>query len=152
MFHELLLEIGTEEIPSDYLENGLKALKDLAESQLKNSRIEIGEPLVAYGTPRRLVLIGRAVQDKQSDTVQEITGPPKAAAFDDKGMPTKAALGFAKKHAVSVKDLGLLETPKGDYLFVKRSIPGKPTAEVLSEVFPRILGRHSVAQVHAMGQ
>ncbi|HEX9910160.1 MAG TPA: glycine--tRNA ligase subunit beta [Desulfatiglandales bacterium] len=139
MFHELLLEIGTEEIPSDYLENGLKALRDLAESQLKNSRIEIGEPLVAYGTPRRLVLIGRAVQDKQDDTVQEITGPPKAAAFDDKGNPTKAALGFAKKHGVSVQDLGLLGTPKGDYLFVKRSIPGKPTAEVLSGVFPRIL-------------
>jgi glycyl-tRNA synthetase beta chain len=139
MFRELLLEIGTEEIPSDYLENGLKALKDLAESHLKNSRIEIGEPLVAYGTPRRLVLMGRAVQDKQNDTVQEITGPPKAAAFDDKGKPTKAALGFAKKHGISVEDLGLLETPKGDYLFVKRSIPGRPTVEVLSEGFPRIL-------------
>jgi glycyl-tRNA synthetase beta chain len=139
MFRELLLEIGTEEIPSDYLENGLKALRDLAESHLKNSRIEIGEPLVAYGTPRRLVLIGRAVQDKQNDTVQEITGPPKAAAFDDKGKPTKAALGFAKKHGISVEDLGLLETPKGDYLFVKRSIPGRPTVEVLSEGFPRIL-------------
>jgi glycyl-tRNA synthetase beta chain len=139
MFHELLLEIGTEEIPSDYLENGLKELKALAESHLKNSRIEIGQPLAAYGTPRRLVLIGKAVQDKQTDTVQEITGPPKAAAFDDKGKPTKAALGFAKKHGVSVEDLGLLETPKGDYLFVKRSIPGRRTAEVLSEVFPRIL-------------
>jgi glycyl-tRNA synthetase beta chain len=139
MFHELLLEIGTEEIPSDYLENGLKELRDLAESQLKNGRIEIGEPLAAYGTPRRLVLIGRAVQDKQADTVQEITGPPKAAAFDDKGKPTKAALGFAKKHGVSVDDLGLLETPKGDYLFVKRSIPGRPTPEVLSELFPRLL-------------
>jgi glycyl-tRNA synthetase beta chain len=139
MFRELLLEIGTEEIPSDYLENGLNELRDLAESHLKNSRIEIGEPLVAYGTPRRLVLIGKAVQDKQDDTVQEITGPPKAAAFDEQGKPTKAALGFARKHGVSVEDLGLLETPKGDYLFVKRSIPGRPTAEVLSEVFPRIL-------------
>jgi len=139
MFHELLLEIGTEEIPSDYLENGLKAFRDLAESQLKNSRIEIGEPLAAYGTPRRLVLIGKAVQDKQVDTVQEITGPPKAAAFDDRGNPTKAALGFAKKHGVSVEGLEILETPKGDYLFVKRSIPGRPTQEVLSEVFPRIL-------------
>ncbi len=139
MFHELLLEIGTEEIPSDYLENGLKELRNLADSQLKNNRIEIGEPLETYGTPRRLVLIGKAVQDKQADTVQEITGPPKAAAFDDKGTPTKAALGFAKKQGVSVEDLELLETPKGEYLFVKRSIPGRPTAEVLSELFPRLL-------------
>jgi glycyl-tRNA synthetase beta chain len=139
MFHELLLEIGTEEIPSDYLENGLKELKALAESHLKSNRIEIGKPLSTYGTPRRLVLIGKAVQDKQADTVQEITGPPKAAAFDDTGKPTKAALGFAKKHGVSVEDLGMLETPKGEYLFVKKSIPGRPTPEVLSEVFPRIL-------------
>ncbi len=139
MFRELLLEIGTEEIPSDYLENGLRELRELAESQLKSNRIEIGEPLVAHGTPRRLVLIGKAVQDKQDDTVQEITGPPKAAAFDEKGQPTKAALGFARKHGVSVEDLGFLETAKGAYLFVKRSIPGNPTAEVLSEVFPRIL-------------
>ena len=49
---ELLLEIGTEEIPSDYLENGLKELKRLAELYLKDNRIEIEGGLHTYGTPR----------------------------------------------------------------------------------------------------
>ncbi|UCF57932.1 MAG: glycine--tRNA ligase subunit beta, partial [Deltaproteobacteria bacterium] len=88
MAGELLLEIGTEEIPSDYLENGLKELKRLAESYLKEHRIEMGEGLEVYGTPRRLVLIAKAIVDKQEDVAQEITGPPKKAAFDEKGNPT----------------------------------------------------------------
>ena len=37
---ELLIEIGTEEIPSDYLENGLKELKRMAEACLKENRID----------------------------------------------------------------------------------------------------------------
>jgi len=83
MSAELLFEIGTEEIPSDYLENGLKALKRLAELYLRDNRIEIEGGLHTYGTPRRLVLVGKAISDKQKDIIQEITGPPKKAAFDE---------------------------------------------------------------------
>ena len=75
MTGELLLEIGTEEIPSDYLENGLKELKRLAESRLGDERIVVGEGLEVHGTPRRLVLIGRAVADKQESMVRRLSGP-----------------------------------------------------------------------------
>ena len=37
MFAELLLEIGTEEIPSDYLVNALRALKGLAEGYMRDT-------------------------------------------------------------------------------------------------------------------
>ncbi len=136
---ELLLEIGTEEIPSDYLENGLKELKRLAEFYLKDNRIEIEGGLHTYGTPRRLVLVGKAIGDTQEDTVQEITGPPQKAAFDEEGNPTKAAFGFAKKQGVSVDELQLLETPKGVYLYIKRKIPGRLTITILSEVLPKLI-------------
>jgi len=56
---ELLLEIGTEEIPSGYLEKGLKALERLAGENLKNNRIDLGKGLRTHGTPRRLILIQR---------------------------------------------------------------------------------------------
>ena len=56
---ELLLEIGTEEIPSDYLENGLRELKRRAEIYLKENRIGKAGELHAYGTPRRMVLVGK---------------------------------------------------------------------------------------------
>ncbi|MGD8226485.1 MAG: glycine--tRNA ligase subunit beta [Desulfobacteraceae bacterium] len=140
MSGELLLEIGTEEIPSDFLDEGIKELGRLAESYLKEHRIQTGDGLEIHGTPRRLILIGKAIADKQGDTVQEITGPPKNAAFDAQGNPTKAALGFAKKQGLSVDQLEVLQTPKGEYLYVKRKIPGRPTPEVLSDILPRVIG------------
>ncbi len=136
---ELLIEIGTEEIPSDYFESALKELARLAETYLKENRIEIGAGLEVYATPRRLVLIGKAIGDRQEDVSQEITGPPKKAAFDDQGNPTKAAFGFAEKQGVSVEELEFLKTPKGEYVFVKRTIPGRPTEEILSQVLPRLI-------------
>ncbi|MFH1489516.1 MAG: glycine--tRNA ligase subunit beta [Pseudomonadota bacterium] len=140
MSAELLLEIGTEEIPSGYLKDGLEALKRLAGDTLKESRVQVKGGLQTYGTPRRLILAGRDVAAGQEDMVQEITGPPKGAAFDAQGDPTKAAAGFAKKQGVSVGDLQIIETPRGEYLYVKRFIPGRPTREVLSELLPRLIG------------
>ena len=139
MLGDLLLEIGTEEIPSDYLENGLKDFKRLAKSYLRDNRIKIEGDLHTYGTLRRLVLVGKAIADKQEDIVQEITGPPKKAAFDEEGNPTKAAFGFAKKHGVSIDELQLLETPRGEYIYVKRKMPGRLTIDILSEFLPELI-------------
>jgi glycyl-tRNA synthetase beta chain len=140
MAGELLLEIGTEEIPSDYLENGLGELKRRAEIYLKENRIGQAGELHAYGTPRRMVLVGKQIAEKQEDVQQDITGPPKKAAYDSEGNPTKAALGFAKKYDVTVDDLRSIETPKGEYLFVSRKTSGRPTREVLAEFLPHLIG------------
>ena len=139
MAAELLLEIGTEEIPSGYLEDGLKELRLLAEACLKENRIEIPDRLLTCGTPRRLVLIGKAIAEKQEDLAQEMTGPPKTVAYDEEGRPTKAALGFAQKQGVSVEELECIDTPKGAYLYVKRLIPGRPTKDILSEALPKLI-------------
>jgi glycyl-tRNA synthetase beta chain len=139
MTAELLLEIGTEEIPSDFLLGGLRALQRLAETALKENRIENAGGLYTQGTPRRLTLIGEAVSERQGDLVEEITGPPKSVAYDETGKPTKAALGFAQKQGVSVEELECLETPKGEYLYVKRHVPGRQTFEILSELLPKVI-------------
>jgi glycyl-tRNA synthetase beta chain len=140
MTAELLLEIGTEEIPSAYLDEGLNELRRLAEACLKENRIEITGNLLTYGTPRRLVLIGKAIAEKQEDLVQEMTGPPKAVAYDEKGKPTKAALGFAQKQGVPVEELECIEMAKGEYLFIKRKIPGRSARDILTEVLPKLIG------------
>ena len=139
MVAELLLEIGTEEIPSGYLDHALEEMGRLAQALLEENRIEIAGGLYSYGTPRRLCLIGKALADTQTDMVQEVTGPPKSVAFDAEGKPTKAALGFAQRQGVSVEELGSIETPKGEYLYVKRRIPGRPTVEILAEGLPKLL-------------
>lgn len=138
MTAELLLEIGTEEIPSAYLEEGLNELRRLAEACLRENRIEITGNLRTYGTPRRLVLIGEGVSERQKDLVQENTGPPKSVAYDKEGKPTKAATGFAQRQGVSVEELECVNTPKGEYLYVKRQIPGRPTRDILAEVLPKL--------------
>ena len=138
MTAELLLEIGTEEIPSAYLEEGLNELRRLAEACLRENRIEITGNLRTYGTPRRLVLIGEGVSERQKDLVQENTGPPKNVAYDKEGKPTKAAIGFAQRQGVSVEELECVNTPKGEYLYVKRRIPGRPTRDILAEVLPKL--------------
>ncbi|MBW2118085.1 MAG: glycine--tRNA ligase subunit beta [Deltaproteobacteria bacterium] len=139
MVAELLLEIGTEEIPAGYLEKGLAEIRRLAQTLLEENRIEIAGGLYTYGTPRRLVLIGKAVAETQDDLMQEMTGPPKSVAYDEQGKPTKAAMGFAKKQGVSVNELECIETPKGEYLYVKRLITGRPTKDILADALPKLI-------------
>ena len=139
MVAELLLEIGTEEVPSGYLEEGLSGLRRLAETYLKDNRIEIGDNLHTFGTARRLVLIGKAISEIQKDQVQEITGPPKSVAYDKEGKPTRAAFGFAQRQGIPFEELKCIETPKGEYLYVKRCIPGKGALEALVDVLPKLI-------------
>lgn len=136
---ELLLEIGTEEIPSGYLEDGLNEFKRLAEACLKENRIEVSGPIKTCGTPRRLVLIGKDISDRQEDLEIEMTGPPRNVAYDSDGKPTNAAFGFAKKQGVPVEDLECITTPKGEYLYVKRREAGRATKDVLAEALPELI-------------
>lgn len=136
---EMLLEIGTEEIPPGYLENGLKALRELTEAFCRENSIKVNGKLSSYGTPRRLVLFGQDIAEKQEDKVEEVTGPPKKVAYDKDGLPTKAAEGFAARQGVMVDDLTSIQTPKGEYVYVKQNIPGKPTREILAAGLPKII-------------
>ena len=140
MTSELLLEIGTEEIPAGYLAEGLAQWRQLVETCLSENRIDVAGTVEALGTPRRLVLIGKGISERQADLVREITGPPKSVAFDGEGKPTRAALGFAQKQGVPVEALQCIQTDKGEYLYVKLQIPGRPTSEILAEVLPGLIG------------
>jgi glycyl-tRNA synthetase beta chain len=139
MNYEFLLEIGTEEIPSGYLEQGLLDLKGAAERCFSENRIEVAGGFKTMGTPRRLVLTSEGVASAQQDVTEEVLGPPAAVSFDAKGAPTKAALGFAQRHGVEVKDLEVKKTAKGEYLFLSKRTAGRATLEVLSEVLPGLV-------------
>jgi glycyl-tRNA synthetase beta chain len=141
MTAEFLLEIGTEEIPSDYLDNASEEMRQLTKSSLEENRIIISGELLVYWTPRRMALFCRKVAEKQEDLFQELMGPPRKAAYDQRGNPTKAATGFVQKYGCSLDDVQIVETDKGEYLSLKRHIPGRPSGEVLSEILPRVISR-----------
>ena len=131
---DFLLEVGVEELPADFVSSAIaqwqeKVTKSLEAAFLDHQGIEF------YGTPRRLALIIKGLPAKQPDREEEIKGPPKKAAYKD-GEPTKAAIGFAKKQGIAVTDLELRDTPKGEFVFIQKQIPGRPTQDILQELIP----------------
>ncbi|MGL5873284.1 MAG: glycine--tRNA ligase subunit beta [Xenococcaceae cyanobacterium] len=130
-----LLEVGTEELPADFVDSAIQQWqeripKTLAEEFLNPEAIEY------YGTPRRLAILIKGLPDRQSDRTEEIKGPPASAAFKD-GQPTKAAEGFVRKQGVDLKDLEIRPTDKGDFIFVNKKIPGRSVTEILSDLTPK---------------
>ncbi len=130
-----LLEVGTEELPASFLSSAIKQWKSripqtLAENSLTYDAVEV------YGTPRRLAVLIKNLPSQQSDREEEIKGPPAQAAFKD-GKPTPAAQGFAKKQGVELDALEVRATDKGDFVFVRKLTPGRPVADILTELVPQ---------------
>src|SRR4030043_411158 len=135
---ELLMEIGTEEIPAGFIPQALMDLESLVKKELEVNRISFNR-IRTLGTPRRLVLVIDSVAEKQRDEETKKIGPSKQAAFDAKGNPTKAAIGFAKGQSIPVESLILIQTEKGEYVCAVRKEPGRETPEILSSLLPKIL-------------
>jgi glycyl-tRNA synthetase beta chain len=138
MTRDFVLEIGTEEIPARFIPGALDSLRRLAEEGLRQNRLPFGEART-LGTPRRLALVVSALAALQEDREEVITGPPRSAALDPEGRPTKVALGFARSKGLAFEDLSFLETPKGLYLGLRKRTAGRPTPEVLSELLPALI-------------
>jgi len=133
---ELLFEIGTEEIPAGFIPQALMDLESLAKKELEASRIDFNG-IKTLGTPRRFVLVIESVSEKQRDEETRKVGPSKQAAFDGKGNPTKAAIGFAKSQSVPVESLTLVQTDKGEYVSSIKKEVGRSTLEILSFLLPK---------------
>jgi glycyl-tRNA synthetase beta chain len=135
---ELLVEIGTEEIPAGFIPPALEAMKVLLEKEFHNARIRF-EEIKTLGTPRRLVLYSTEVASTQEGRVTETIGPAKRIAFDGEGKPTKAALGFARGQGIPVENLEILKTEKGEYIAARKEEKGEETFRLLSSILPRLI-------------
>ncbi|MBM7623187.1 glycine--tRNA ligase subunit beta [Sporohalobacter salinus] len=134
----LLLEIGTEEIPAGFMEPTFEQLEKLATKLFEQYRIEIGS-VATYGTPRRLVLLINEVNSEQDDLTKEVKGPAKNIAFDDDGNPTKAGTGFARGQGLTVDELEVRDTDNGEYLFAVQTEKGKSTEELLPDILTELI-------------
>jgi len=133
---EFVLEIGTEEIPSRFINPALEKMKELFAALLISGRVGSQGEMKAYGTPRRLVLYVPEMDERQADLSKEVTGPPKKIAFDADGKPTKAAIVFAEKNGIPVSALVTRTTDKGEYLIARIDETGGDTADWLRQALP----------------
>ncbi len=144
---DFLFEIGCEEIPAGMILRACAELKALLEKYfVANALLEessADSSIESFGAPRRLTAIARNVRLKQEDVVKEVTGPPKAIAFDAVGEPTRAAMSFAEKQGMPVSKLSIIQTPKGEYLAAKQEVKGKFATEILTATLPQVIAEIS---------
>ena len=134
-----VLEVVTEELPASFVDDAIEQWRSRVPQSLNENSLTT-ETIEVYGTPRRLAVLIKGLPTQQTDREEEIKGPPAQAAFKD-GKPTNAAAGFAKKQGVELDTLEIRATDKGEFVFVRKIIPGRSSAEILTELAPQwILG------------
>lgn len=135
---DLLVEIGTEELPPTALLRLSESFTQGFQTQLAQNNLDCHE-MESFATPRRLAFLARAVQTVQPDREALRKGPSVKAAFDADGRPTKAAEGFARSCGVEVGALQREQGPKGEWLVYRKTEPGRPTEELLVSMVEQAL-------------
>jgi glycyl-tRNA synthetase beta chain len=137
-----LLEIGTEEIPTSYIEPALKQIEQMVLKEFVSLNIKHGA-VKTFATPRRLTLIVENLAATSEDKTEEILGPSWKAAKDPDGNWTQAAKGFAAKNGLSLDKLAKKITEKGEYLSFLKKTKGEKTERLLTVIFPKIISNIS---------
>jgi len=127
----LLIEIGVEELPAIPFLNELPNIEKKWSDILEKHRLLCDFDF--FYTPRRLVLWHREFQVSQEDSVIEQFGAPIKIAYKD-GVPTGAALGFAKKCGVDVSELDKIDQGKGEILYFKQEVKGSESKSLLNDM------------------
>ena len=134
----LLIELGTEELPP-------KSLRKLAESFASNVEAELIKADLAFAnvrwlaSPRRLALIVSNLTKAQADKIVEKRGPAVNVAFDADGQATKAAQGWARSNGITVEQAERLVTNKGEWLLFKSEVKGLDVTQLIPEIAARAL-------------
>ena len=120
----LLIELGTEELPPKALKSLAQAFSDGMHKALTDAELTF-ESIQYYAAPRRLALHITSLIDTQPDKTLEKRGPAVSAAFDQDGNPTRAAQGWARSNGIEVSDAERLVTDKGEWLLYKSNQTGQ---------------------------
>jgi glycyl-tRNA synthetase beta chain len=138
MLQDLLVEMGTEELPPKALPTLSAAFTDGIVKGLAEAGLQ-AQNITPYAAPRRLAVWVQGVAAQQADQIIEKRGPAMKGAFDAEGNPTKAALAFAASCGVAVADLGKLETDKGAWLVFRQQQAGQATAALFPAMVEKSL-------------
>src|SRR5688500_20204136 len=115
MDRELLLELGTEELPASWLPGLTRQIRDGLGGALRAHRLTADAPVEGYSTPRRLTARIAKIAERQTDLEELLTGPPVGAAFAPDRSPTPAPVGFARKTTLDVSPLARVASPSWRY-------------------------------------
>ncbi|KKM62325.1 hypothetical protein LCGC14_1522790, partial [marine sediment metagenome] len=135
---DLLIELGTEELPPKALKKLIYAFEAGIKQGLEKAELSF-DAIRSYAAPRRMAVVVDGLAVRQQDRLVERRGPAIAAAFDEDGNPTKALQGFARSCGATVDDLEKLETDKGTWLVFKQEQKGADTASLIVDILQQSL-------------
>lgn len=135
---KFILEIGSEELPSRFLQREEDELRERFSAALDEAGLPYGN-ITTSSTPRRASVSVTDLGAVQPMREEIISGPPVRVAYDADGKPTKALEGFARTNGVDLADIFTQDTDKGSYVAVKKAQGGKPALELLAEICPAII-------------
>lgn len=127
-----LLEIGVEEIPSDYVKNTKNQLKEKFEKLITDNKLTCDE-IVVESTPRRFAIFLENINADTEEKTVSVKGPSVKIAYDEGGEPKKPLLGFLKGQGAELSDVVIREFKGEDYIYVEKKEKAKSVAEVLEE-------------------
>lgn len=133
MMHDVLFELGTEELPSGAVLMLAESLATQLTTSLEAARIAHGK-VRFFATPRRLAVLLEDVQDMQASQTISRRGPAFAAGRDANDNPTPALIGFAKSCGVTVDALSTVETDKGKWWQYEGIADGVKTGDLLPKI------------------
>lgn len=132
---DFVWELGTEELPADFITGALAQWQETIPSTL--AAVDLAPQTIHYyGTPRRLAVQLTGVPEQQPEQRVEVKGPAVAAAYRD-GEPTPALLGFLRSRQAQPTDVERRDTPKGEFVYLVQTIPGRSAPEVLAQLVPQ---------------
>ncbi len=138
---DLLLEIGTEEIPASFIPKALDLLSAMLKKNIEAKRLSF-KGMRTLGTPRRLTFIIEGLDERQADARIEARGPQTKAAYDaTTHAPTGALLGFLKSQSCEEKDIKIVTTDKGEYVSITKELSGENTASILPSILRETLSQ-----------
>jgi glycyl-tRNA synthetase beta chain len=135
---DLLIELGTEELPPKALAKLIKAFETGIQQGLEQAELGFNA-IRSYAAPRRLAVIVEGLETRQQDRLIERRGPATKAAFDASGQATKALQGFARSCGVEVDALETMETDKGAWLVFKQQQSGAETSSLIGDILQKAL-------------
>jgi len=141
----LIIELGTEELPPKQLRTLAEAFRDGMKTQLEKADIAF-ESIEFLASPRRLAVSVKALATGQADKVVEKRGPAISSAFDADGNVTKAAEGWARSNGITVAEAERLKTDKGEWLLFKAQVKGQETKSLLAAMVDNALTKLPIAK------
>lgn len=137
---DLLIELGTEELPPKALAALMRAFGEALTEGLDEARLEHGT-VNSYASPRRLAVLVEALAAAQPARPRERRGPPVSLALDRDGKALPPAEAFARKCGVPVAALERQRTAKGEWLTFRSVEPGRPLSELIAGIVEGALGK-----------